>query len=188
MNFKYRKLFSTMFLLSSFTIPALALELGAKAPSFTLTNQDGDSFKLENNQGKLWTVLYFYPKADTPGCTKQACAFRDSLKVIEEKQAVVYGISTNSVADLKKFQKKYHLNFPLLSDPDGKVADLYDAKYPIVKIAKRQTYILDPQLNIRSIDKDVDPVLDAKKVADKLSELQKLSEDKPKPSTQPVGP
>lgn len=181
MDFRWRALFFNLFLLVSFhhTQPAFGLDLGSKAPLFSLKNQDGELIKLESSQGKLWTVLYFYPKADTPGCTKQACAFRDSLKIIEQKQAVVYGISTNSVAELKDFQKKHHLNFTLLSDLDGKIADLYDAKYPLVKIAKRQTYILDPQLNIRSIDKDVDPVLDAKKVADKLSELQKVNELKP---------
>ncbi|MBP6218452.1 MAG: peroxiredoxin [Oligoflexales bacterium] len=162
----------------------MAIDLGSKAPLFSLKNQDGELVSLEANLQKKWTVLYFYPKADTPGCTKQACAFRDSLKVIEKEGAVVYGISTNSVQDLKDFQKKYNLNFTLLSDPDATVSKQYDAKYPLLKIAKRYTYIVDPELKIRSIDTDVDPVLDAKKVSEKLIELQKAaakSEDKKNP-------
>ncbi len=145
----------------------------AKAPIFKLSNQDGAVFDLENRRGKGWTVLYFYPKADTPGCTKQACAFRDAVDQITELDAEVYGISTDSQKSLKKFHSKYRLKFPLLSDEEGEISRLYDTKMPIVTISKRWTFIIDPDLNIRSVDKDVDPALDAKKVADKLRAFQK---------------
>ena len=117
-------------------------------------------------------MLYFYPKADTPGCTKQACAFRDSIKLIREQNAEVYGISTDNVESLQAFQQKYHLNFPLLSDPDAAVTEAYGVKMPIVKYAKRRTFIIDPQLVIRKIDEDVDPALDAQHVAETLRTLQ----------------
>lgn len=152
----------------------LALIVGQPAPLFSLKDQDGKLISLEENKGKKWTVLFFYPKADTPGCTKQACAFRDSLKYIESENAVVYGISTNNSDDLKAFQQKYKLNFELLSDPDGKICNLYETKMPLLTLSKRHTFILDQNFIIRYIDRDVDPVLDSKKVAAKIKELQLL--------------
>ncbi|MEI6790190.1 MAG: peroxiredoxin [Myxococcaceae bacterium] len=160
-------------LVSSFSAGLLALGVGDTAPIFTLKDQDSQSFTLAPNKNKTWMVLFFYPKANTPGCTKQACAFRDSIKVIENENAVVYGISTSSVADIKKFQDKHQLNFKLLSDKDGKASKAYGAKYPVVNIARRYTFILDSNLIIRHIEKDVDPVSDAKRVAKKIQELAK---------------
>ena len=163
------------FLLSS---SLFAVQIGKTAPNFTLKNQDGGEFSLETNKGKVWTVLYFYPKADTPGCTKQACAFRDAIKVIEKENTRVYGVSTNSVKDLKKFQDKYKLKFELLSDEEGKVSKLYDTKIPLLKMSKRHTFILDPQLHVRFIETDVDPAMDAQVVANKIIELQKQDSEK----------
>lgn len=152
--------------------PAHALEVGQAAPQFELNSPEGHSFSLASRLNQGWTVLYFYPKADTPGCTKQACAFRDSIKLIREQNAEVYGISTDNVESLQAFQQKYHLNFPLLSDPDAAVTEAYGVKMPIVKYAKRRTFIIDPQLVIRKIDEDVDPALDAQHVAETLRTLQ----------------
>lgn len=152
--------------------PALALEVGQTAPQFELKSPDGGNFSLASRLNQGWTVLYFYPKADTPGCTKQACAFRDSIKLIRDQNAEVYGISTDTVESLQAFQQKYHLNFPLLSDPEAATTEAYGVKMPMVKYAKRRTFIIDPQLVIRKIDEDVDPALDAQHVADALKGLQ----------------
>lgn len=148
------------------------LKEGDQAPDFAVSTQDGKNFKLSQRKDKGWTVLYFYPKADTPGCTKQACAFRDSIKVIRELNAEVYGVSSDDVAAQKKFHEKYHLTFPLLADPDSEVIKLYGTKMPLLKMSKRWTFLIDPKLKIRWIDHDVDPVMNAKAVADKIKELE----------------
>jgi peroxiredoxin Q/BCP len=118
-------------------------------------------------------VLYFYPKADTPGCTKQACAFRDSLSAIRKLGAEIFGVSADDVDALKKFKTNHNLNFVLLADPGMDAIKAYGSKMPVVSMSKRWTFIIDPDLKIRSIDKDVDPVLDAKRVAETLQKLQK---------------
>ncbi len=150
---------------------AKELKVGDQAPMFSLKKQDGQEFKLDDRK-KLWTVLYFYPKSETPGCTKQACAFRDNIDKIRNQKTEVFGISINTVEDQKNFKSKHQLNFDLLADTDGQVTELYGAKMPIIKMAKRWTFILDPDLKIRSINKDVDPVKDADQVAIKIKELQ----------------
>lgn len=162
-------------LLQTVSVSALALDAGEKAPLFTAKNQDGVEFSLKQNEHKNWTVLYFYPKAETPGCTKQACAFRDAIKVIEKENAKIYGISTDSVEALKKFKIHHKLNFDLLSDADGKISKAYETKMPIVTYSKRHTFIIDPDLVIRHIDRNVDPAMDAKKVSEILVKLQKKS-------------
>ena len=148
------------------------VSVGQQAPLFTLHAQDGSTLDLASRQGKGWTVLYFYPKAGTPGCTTQACAFRDAIKVIRSENADVFGISTDDVEDLQKFHKEHQLTFTLLSDPDAKVTEAYGVKMPIVTVAKRWTFILDPSLVIRQIDNDVDPAMDAMRVAKELQKLQ----------------
>ncbi len=147
------------------------LEVGQPAPVFGLSAQDGSHVDLMDRKGRGWTVLYFYPKADTPGCTKQACAFRDRIQVIRDQNAEVYGISTDSVPELAKFHKKYRLNFPLLSDSDAKVTELYGVKMPLLRLSKRWTFIVDQDLVVRAIDKDVDPARDADLVAQKIQKL-----------------
>lgn len=151
---------------------ASALAVGDIAPRFESKTQEGKSFKLEDRKSKGWTVLYFYPKADTPGCTTQACAFRDSIKVIRAEGAEVYGISKNSVTEQKSFHKKHNLNFDLLADADGKVIEQYGSKIPVLGISKRWTFLIDPELKIRWVEKDVDPAVDAKRVADELKKLK----------------
>jgi peroxiredoxin Q/BCP len=148
-----------------------SLEVGQPAPVFGLIAHDGTRLDLTDRKGLGWTVLYFYPKADTPGCTKQACAFRDRIQMIRDKNAEVYGISTDSVADLAKFHKKYRLNFPLLADPDASVTERYGVKMPLLRLSKRWTFIIDQDLIVRAIDKDVDPARDADLVAQKIQEL-----------------
>ena len=99
---------------------------GKKAPAFTLTDADGKNVSLGDFTGRT-VVLYFYPKDDTPGCTKEACGFRDEWATIKKAGAVVLGVSADSGASHQKFRAKYKLPFPLLSDPDRKVMTRYGA-------------------------------------------------------------
>jgi len=100
------------------------IEPGSAAPDFTLANQDGESTSLSDYHGH-WVVLYFYPKADTPGCTTQACGVRDRGGEYAKADAVVLGVSPDSVAELKKFANKFGLPFTLLADTDHAVAERY---------------------------------------------------------------
>jgi peroxiredoxin Q/BCP len=147
--------------------------VGKSGPSFVAKNQDGKEFKLESRKGKGYTVLFFYPKAGTPGCTKQACAFRDSIKVIRNEGAEVYGISADNVDDQKKFHEQHKMTFDLISDSDGKIIKAYDVKMPVLSMAKRQTFILDGDLAVRKHFENVDPALDAKNVAAAIADLKK---------------
>lgn len=101
------------------------LKIGIKAPEFTLFDQEGQSHSLAEYRGKK-IILYFYPKDNTPGCSKQACGYSANIPVFTKKGAVVLGISKDSLASHKKFSKKYSLAFPILSDPDCKVIEAYD--------------------------------------------------------------
>ena len=150
---------------------AAELKTNDVAPEFKLSTHDGKDFDLNSQKGK-WTVLYFYPKAETPGCTKQACAFRDNIKKITDQGAELYGISTDTVKAQAAFHKNHNLNFTLLADHDAKVTNLYGSKMPVLKMSKRWTFIIDPELKIRVIEKDVDPALDAQKVADQIVKLK----------------
>jgi peroxiredoxin Q/BCP len=154
------------------TVQAESLPIAQPAPQFQLQAQDGSEISLASRQGKGWTVLYFYPKAGTPGCTTQACAFRDSIQAIRNQNAEVYGISTDAVKNLQAFHQKHKLSFNLLSDPDAKVTEAYGVKMPVLTMAKRWTFIVDPTLVIRQIDDDVDPALDAQRVVENLKRLQ----------------
>ncbi len=104
----------------------MAIQEGKPAPSFTLTDTEGKSVSLKDFAGKD-VILYFYPKDDTPGCTKEACGFRDNWKTLAKANAVVLGVSADSGASHQKFIAKYKLPFPLLSDPDRKVMEKYGA-------------------------------------------------------------
>jgi peroxiredoxin Q/BCP len=165
------------FLVLSFVFFALAtqaadLSVGDAAPLFKTQKHDGSTFDLATRKGQ-WTVLYFYPKAGTPGCTKQACAFRDNIEKIRKQKAEVFGISSDDVASQAVFHKEHKLNFVLLADSDAKILDLYGTKIFGIRFSKRWTFIIDPELKIRSIDKDVDPIKDALKVSEQLAQLQK---------------
>ena len=124
------------------------IEVGKKAPAFALTADDGTKVKLSDLQGSP-VVLYFYPKDDTPGCTKEACAFRDRHAEMEQLGAKVLGVSPDPVESHVKFRDKYSLNFPLLADPDHAVADKYGAWREKNMYGKksmgiqRSTYLID---------------------------------------------
>ncbi len=126
------------------------LTVGKKAPDFTVVDDQGKEISLKELKGKK-VVLYFYPKDDTPGCTKEACAFRDGIAQIKKKGAVVLGVSADSIDSHGKFKKKFDLNFPLLSDPDKKLIQdygvwkeksMYGKKYMGIE---RTTVIIDEQ-------------------------------------------
>ena len=124
------------------------LEIGSKAPAFTLPDQDGKMVSLKDFKGQK-VVLYFYPKDNTPGCTKQACNFGELLPQFREKGAVVIGVSKDSVASHKKFQEKFGLPFTLLSDPELQVIQAYDVWQEKNMYGKktmgvvRTTYLID---------------------------------------------
>ena len=126
-------------------------KLGNLAPAFTLKDQNGDDISLKDFRGEKHVVLYFYPKAMTPGCTVQACGLRDSLQSLEQSEAVALGVSPDPVARLKKFEEKEGLNFTLLSDEDHALADKYGV-WCLKKFMGREfmgiirtTFIIDKQ-------------------------------------------
>jgi len=100
-------------------------KIGSPAPAFKLQSSKGETISLSSFKGKQTVVLYFYPRADTPGCTKEACGFRDALAEYDKAKVAVLGISPDPVDDVTKFGNKFHLNFPLLADADHSVAELY---------------------------------------------------------------
>lgn len=136
------------------------IEPGQKAPAFTLTADDGQKVRLSALAGKQ-VVLYFYPKDDTPGCTKEACAFRDLSGELKRLGATVLGVSTDDVASHVKFRDKHSLNFPLLSDPDHAVAEKYGAWREKNMYGKksmgvqRSTYLIDSDGKIARVWKRV---------------------------------
>ncbi len=150
------------------------LGVGDPAPAFTLPDQHGEPRSLSDYRGD-WLVLYFYPKDDTPGCTTEACSFRDNINRLIAQDAAVLGVSMDSVASHAAFAKEYELPFPLLADPGGEVVERYGAlsDYLVVKFAKRQTFIVDPEGRIAAIYRKVDP--DAH-VQDVLEDLKALSQ------------
>ena len=99
--------------------------IGKSAPKFKLPSSDGRTISLDGFNGRQTVVLYFYPRADTPGCTTEACGFRDALADYDKAEIAVFGISPDSVKDVTKFAEKFHLNFPLLADEDHAIAEKY---------------------------------------------------------------
>jgi peroxiredoxin Q/BCP len=136
------------------------IEEGKKAPEFTLPADDGSKVKLKELRGGA-VVLYFYPRDDTPGCTREACAFRDRRKEILKAGAKVFGVSTDDVASHVKFRDKYELNFPLLADVDHKVAEKYGAWREKNMYGKkswgvqRSTFLIDAEGVVRKVWKKV---------------------------------
>lgn len=141
-----------------------------QAPDFNLPDQDGNSRSLKDYKGK-WLVLYFYPEDDTPGCTTEACNFRDAREVIAELgNAEVVGISKDSVESHKKFVDKYKLNFTLLSDQKHTAMKAYDSWG--IMMAKRNTFIINPTGEIVKEYRGVAPNDHAAEIIEDLKELQ----------------
>ena len=118
------------------------IEVGDKVPTFSLKNQNDEIFTVNQRIGKPM-VIYFYPKDDTPGCTKQACRFRDDFESFNDLGALVIGISADSVASHKKFEEKYNLPFILLADTENAVRNLFGVPKNLFLIPGRVTYVID---------------------------------------------
>ena len=147
-------------------------EIGKPAPDFMLKDQDGKDHNLSEWQGQ-WVLLYFYPKDDTPGCTTEACTFRDGFENFEKIKAKVVGISMDDVKSHKAFAEKHNLPFTLLADPDGKVTRLYDVKMPVINMAKRKSFLIDPSGKLVKIYEDVAPDKHPAEVLKDLEAFQK---------------
>ncbi|MBW4638884.1 MAG: peroxiredoxin [Gloeocapsa sp. UFS-A4-WI-NPMV-4B04] len=130
----------------------MALSVGDTAPAFTVKDTNGNTVSLSDYAGKT-VVLYFYPKDDTPGCTKQACSFRDATEQYQGKDIVVLGVSKDDQGSHQQFAQKYNLNFPLLADTDGSLIKAYDVDGG--GYAKRVTYVIDGTGKIIHVDASV---------------------------------
>lgn len=120
----------------------MALSIGSKAPDFTAPSTKG-TFTLSEQLGGKPCILYFYPKDFTPGCTQEACSFRDHFEVFEDVDIAVVGISMDSVETHRAFAKKHRLPFQLLSDARGEIATIYGAKLPFIQMTRRVSFLLD---------------------------------------------
>jgi thioredoxin-dependent peroxiredoxin len=153
------------------------IEAGAKAPDFSLASDDGTPVNLKDLRGQP-VVVYFYPKDDTPGCTKEACAFRDQKEALTKLGAKVVGISADDVASHAKFRDKYKLNFPLLADADHQVAERYGVWREKNMYGKkswgiqRSTFLIDAQGEVHKVWKRVQVDGHDEEVLAALKELQ----------------
>ena len=151
-----------------------APEVGKPAPGFDLTDQNGRQQRLSDYAGK-WVVLYFYPKDDTPGCTTEACEFRDDYFKLRALQAEVMGVSLDDVTSHKAFAEKYHLPFPLLADTGHQTAKDYGVyrSYGLFSVASRQTFIIDPEGKIAKHYASVSPKTHSSQIIKDLQSLKK---------------
>ena len=156
-----------------FSAAQTTLKINSKAPDFNLPNANGEMISLANFKDS-WLVLYFYPKDDTPGCTKEACEFRDDLHKLEKLGAKVVGISVDDGSSHAAFAKKYSLPFPLLSDKDGAVAQQYHAltNLGLIKIAKRYTFLIDAEGNLHKSYLNVDTSKHSEEIIEDLTKLK----------------
>lgn len=153
------------------------LKVGNKAPDFKAKDQSGKEYKLSNSLGK-WVLLYFYPKDDTPGCTKEACSIRDAWPDFKKLKVQVFGVSIQDEKSHKKFVDKYDLPFMLLADSDKKIVEkygvwgeksLYGRKY---MGTMRQSFLVDPKGKIAKIYDKVNPVGHAEEVLEDLNNMK----------------
>ena len=145
----------------------MALAVGTDAPAFTTKDTNGNTVSLSDFKGKT-VVLYFYPKDDTPGCTKQACSFRDARPEYQNKDVVVLGVSADDEASHQAFTEKYGLNFPLLADTDQSLIKAYDVEGG--GYAKRVTYVIDGDGKIVHVDGTVNTTTHAQDVLSALGQ------------------
>ena len=168
------KQFIIVAILLPFSFASLAqIKVGSKAPNFTLSDQNSIQHQLSDYEGS-WVILYFYPKDDTPGCTTQACDFRDAVKRIIASKSNVFGVSLDSVESHKRFADKNNLPFSLLSDESGEVSEAYDSlnNFMSFKSAKRNTFIIDPDGKVAKIYLSVKPSTHSQMVLNDLNQLQ----------------
>ena len=152
---------------------ATDLEVGMQAPQFELFDQEGTKHSLSDYLGK-WVVIYFYPKDDTPGCTKEACAFRDDIATLNNLDVQIFGVSVDTTESHAEFASKYSLQFPLLADVGGEIAAEYGSltKVGPMKFAKRHTFVIDPGGKIAEIYRSVKPATHSDEVIADIRKLQ----------------
>lgn len=157
-NVMFKYLFPIVAILCAITTPLLAnpeaspLKKGDKAPRVEGIDQDGKTWRLSDFAARKAVLFYFYPKDDTPGCTAQACGWRDTMEDLKSKDVEVVGVSFDSTESHQRFKEKHHLNFTLLSDPSGKIADAFSArKAPDQNMARRISFLIDKTGVIRAI-------------------------------------
>ncbi len=152
------------------------LQIGDQAPDFALPDKDDRVWRLSEQRGK-WVVVYFYPKDDTPGCTVEACSFRDALPEFETRAAQIFGISTDDTESHEAFSQKFSLNFPLLADPKRQVVEAYGAYGEKVMAGTaylgtyRHSYLIAPDGRIARIWREVVPEVHAAEVKAAIDEL-----------------
>jgi peroxiredoxin Q/BCP len=158
---------------------------GSIAPDFELPDQNGQAHRLGDYAGR-WLVLYFYPKDDTPGCTREACRFRDDIGVLGDLGAAVVGVSVDDTKSHADFARKYQLPFPLLSDRDGRTAAAYGSLLDlgVARFARRHTFIIAPDGRIAARFDKVDPARHAEEIARTLRALQRSGAASSPPSAQ----
>jgi peroxiredoxin Q/BCP len=157
----------------SFAYASNNLLIGSDAPDFALNDANGKTHTLSDYRHQ-YLVLYFYPKNDTPGCTKEACHLRDDMAQLEKLGAKIVGVSVDNSQSHKQFAEKYHLPFPLLADTDGAVAEKYHALTNLLlfKIAKRYTFLINPQGKISKIYTSVNVSNHSQQIIDDLKQLE----------------
>lgn len=156
------------------------IETGQKAPEFCLVDYFNKPYKLSDYQ-KHWLVIFFYPKDNTPGCTKEACQFRDYYADILALDTKILGISTDSTKSHYRFTTKYQFPFPLLSDKTGEISRLYGTlfEYWFIRFCKRHSFIINPQGRLIKIYRKVNPTSHCQQI---ITDLKKLQENKAKPT------
>ncbi|OGN05118.1 MAG: thiol peroxidase [Candidatus Yanofskybacteria bacterium RIFCSPHIGHO2_01_FULL_44_17] len=153
------------------------MKVGIMAPGFVLPDQNGKEHSLADLRGK-WVLLYFYPKDDTPGCTKEACSIRDALPDLSKLKAEVLGVSVDSVASHKKFAEKYNLTFTLLADTQKKIVKKYGAWAKKKFMGRehmgtlRRSFLVDPKGRVVRVYDNVDPLEHAQEVLDDLKSFK----------------
>lgn len=168
-----KKLAGTLLVICGLTTVARAeIGVGEPAPDFRLQDQNGAWHTLETHRG-TWIALYFYPKDDTPGCTKEACAFRDNIFAFEEIGATILGVSLDDVESHEAFAEKYSLPFSLLADTEGTTAEAYGVigRFAGMRIAKRQSFLIDPEGRVVRHYEKVKPETHSEEVLADLREL-----------------
>lgn len=131
--------------------PSALPKVGEKAPPVTAKDQNGKTWKLADSLNKQAVLLYFYPKDDTPGCTKEACGLRDQMGDLKKSNVQVVGVSFDQAESHQKFASKYKLNFPLLVDSEGRIADAYGVRMSGKNMARRVSFLIDKDGIIRHI-------------------------------------
>ena len=144
------------------------IEEGKPAPDFELESDSGETVKLSDLRGKP-VVLYFYPKDDTPGCTRQACGIRDAWGEFQQAGAAVFGISADTAASHEKFKAKYSLPFPLLADPEHTLGEAYGVAQEGKNSYQRSTFVIDADGNVAKIMRRVNPDQHADQVLEALA-------------------